>query len=131
MRYLVCTLVRVLGGMSLVGPRPIVDAEIPRYGAVYEMYWRIRPGISGLWQVSGRSDTGYDERVELDAYYVNTWSVWLGLVILVSPVRRVIFRRGTNRGCSSKWLMQVDVKALYLVVGYQAGSAIAQPLTSC
>ena len=84
----------LLGEMSLVGPRPIVEAEIPRYGTVYEMYRRIRPGISGLWQVSGRSDTGYGERVELDAYYVNTWSVWLDLVILVCTVRSVIFGRG-------------------------------------
>jgi Undecaprenyl-phosphate galactose phosphotransferase WbaP len=82
------------GEMSLVGPRPIVDAEIPKYGAVYKMYQRIRPGISGLWQVSGRSDTGYKERVELDAYYVNTWSVWLDLVILIRTVRSVVFGRG-------------------------------------
>lgn len=82
------------GEMSLVGPRPIVDAEIPKYGTVYEMYRRIRPGISGLWQVSGRSDTGYGERVELDGYYVNNWSVWLDLVILVRTVRSVLLGRG-------------------------------------
>jgi Undecaprenyl-phosphate galactose phosphotransferase WbaP len=84
----------LLGEMSLVGPRPIVDAEIPKYGAVYEMYRRIRPGISGLWQISGRSDMDYAERVELDAYYVHNWSVWLDLVILVRTVWIVMMRRG-------------------------------------
>ena len=84
----------LLGQMSLVGPRPIVDAEIARYGAVYELYQRIRPGISGFWQVSGRSNTSYAERVKLDAYYVHNWSVWLDLVILVRTVGSVIFGRG-------------------------------------
>ena len=84
----------LLGQMSLVGPRPIVDAEISKYGAVYEMYQRIRPGISGFWQVSGRSDTSYDERVKLDAYYVHNWSVWLDVVILVRTVRCVVLGRG-------------------------------------
>jgi len=84
----------VRGEMSLVGPRPIVDAEVPKYGTVYEMYRRIRPGISGFWQVNGRNDTDYGERVQLDAYYVNNWSVWLDLVILVRTVRSVIFGRG-------------------------------------
>jgi Undecaprenyl-phosphate galactose phosphotransferase WbaP len=82
------------GEMSLVGPRPIVDAEIPKYGTVYEMYRRIRPGISGFWQVSGRSDTNYNERVQLDAYYVRNWSVWLDLVILARTVRIVVLGRG-------------------------------------
>ncbi|MBA2443317.1 MAG: undecaprenyl-phosphate galactose phosphotransferase WbaP [Rubrobacter sp.] len=82
------------GEMSLVGPRPIVDAETSRYGAVYDMYRRTRPGISGLWQVSGRSDTGYRERIELDAYYVHNWSVWLDVVILVRTVRMVLLGRG-------------------------------------
>jgi Undecaprenyl-phosphate galactose phosphotransferase WbaP len=82
------------GDMSLVGPRPIVDAEVSKYGTVYEMYRRIRPGISGFWQVSGRSDTNYAERVMLDAYYVNNWSVWLDIVILIRTVRIVVLGRG-------------------------------------
>ena len=82
------------GEMSLVGPRPIVDAEVPKYGTVYEMYRRIRPGISGFWQVSGRCETNYDDRVKLDAYYVHNWSVWLDLVILVRTVRSVVLGRG-------------------------------------
>lgn len=82
------------GEMSLVGPRPIVDAEVPMYGTVYEMYRRIRPGISGLWQVSGRCETDYADRVKLDAYYVHNWSVWLDLVILARTVRSVVLGRG-------------------------------------
>jgi Undecaprenyl-phosphate galactose phosphotransferase WbaP len=82
------------GQMSLIGPRPIVDAEVSRYGTVYELYQRIRPGISGLWQVSGRSDTNYARRVKLDAYYVHNWSVWLDLVVLVRTLRSVLLSRG-------------------------------------
>ncbi len=84
----------LLGQMSLVGPRPIVDAEIPKYGEVYALYQRLKPGISGFWQVSGRSDTSYAARVKLDAYYVHNWSVWLDIVILVRTVRSVVLGRG-------------------------------------
>ena len=84
----------LIGQMSLVGPRPIVDAEIPKYGTVFNLYQRIRPGISGLWQVSGRSDTSYAECVKLDADYVHNWSVWLDIVILARTVRIVILRLG-------------------------------------
>jgi len=82
------------GEMSLVGPRPIVDAEVGRYGTVYGLYRRIRPGMSGFWQVGGRSDTGYEERVAMDAYYVRNWSVWLDLVVLGRTVACVLLRRG-------------------------------------
>jgi len=84
------------GEMSLVGPRPIVDAEIPKYGTIYEMYQRIRPGMSGFWQINGRNDTDYTERVRLDAYYVHNWSVWLDLVILARTVRIVVLGRGAR-----------------------------------
>jgi Undecaprenyl-phosphate galactose phosphotransferase WbaP len=82
--------------MSLTGPRPIVDAEVPKYGKVYALYQRIRPGMSGIWQVSGRSDTSYAERVEMDSYYVRNWSVWLDLVILARTVRCVALGRGAR-----------------------------------
>jgi lipopolysaccharide/colanic/teichoic acid biosynthesis glycosyltransferase len=58
----------VRGEMSLIGPRPIVSAEVPRYANYFETYARVLPGITGLWQVSGRNDTAYQQRVELDAY---------------------------------------------------------------
>lgn len=70
------------GEMSLVGPRPIVDSEKEKYGLVYENYCRVRPGITGLWQVSGRNNTTYEERVSMDDYYVTNWSVWMDLWIL-------------------------------------------------
>jgi len=77
-------LLNVLAGdMSLIGPRPIVPAEAEKYGEVYEMYLRVRPGMTGLWQVSGRSVLGYAERVDLDAYYIKNWSFWLDLYILL------------------------------------------------
>lgn len=82
------------GEMSLIGPRPIVDDEVIRYEDGYDLYKRIRPGMSGFWQVSGRSDTDYAERVDMDSYYVRNWSVWLDVVILVRTVSIVLKGRG-------------------------------------
>ena len=82
------------GEMSLVGPRPIVDDEIRKYGDVFLEYTRVLPGITGLWQVSGRNNTTYDERVSLDAFYVGNWSVWLDLYILFRTIRVVLLREG-------------------------------------
>ncbi|MCS6907948.1 MAG: sugar transferase, partial [Anaerolineales bacterium] len=82
------------GEMSLVGPRPIVEDEIRRYGELYELYCQVKPGISGLWQVSGRNETSYQERVALDAYYVRNWSPWLDLVILAKTVLVVLSGKG-------------------------------------
>ncbi len=82
------------GEMSLVGPRPIVRDEVVKYGVHYELYGKVRPGLSGLWQVSGRNDTTYGERVALDCYYVRNWSVWLDLVVLARTVRVVLLGKG-------------------------------------
>lgn len=82
------------GDMSLIGPRPIVEKEIRYYGDAYRIFASVRPGITGLWQVSGRSDTGYSRRVALDTYYVLNWSPWLDLWILVRTVYAVLFMRG-------------------------------------
>lgn len=78
------------GEMSLVGPRPIIDEEIPRYAEKYKLYTRVLPGLTGLWQVSGRNNVSYPERVNLDAYYVRNWSVWLDIYILLRTVWVVI-----------------------------------------
>jgi Undecaprenyl-phosphate galactose phosphotransferase WbaP len=78
------------GEMSLVGPRPIVDEEIHYYADIFELYKRVLPGVTGLWQVSGRSDVTYGERVNLDAYYVRNWSVWLDIYILLKTIWVVI-----------------------------------------
>ncbi|MBN8525205.1 MAG: undecaprenyl-phosphate galactose phosphotransferase WbaP, partial [Planctomycetes bacterium] len=82
------------GEMSLVGPRPIVQDEVAKYGERFALYQKVRPGLSGLWQVSGRNDTTYAERVALDCYYVRNWSVWLDLVILARTVRVVLLGKG-------------------------------------
>ncbi len=82
------------GEMSLIGPRPIVDAEIVRYGDSIGLLGRVKPGLSGLWQVSGRSNTSYTDRVRLDMYYIRNWSVWLDLFILAKTCAVVLRRQG-------------------------------------
>jgi len=82
------------GEMSLVGPRPIVDAEVVRYGDSISLLGRVKPGLSGLWQVSGRSNTTYDDRVRLDMYYIRNWSVWLDIFILAKTCAVVLRRQG-------------------------------------
>ena len=81
------------GQMSLVGPRPIMEAEILRYGHSYGVYTRVLPGITGLWQVSGRNNTTYDQRIDFDEYYVCNWSIWLDLYILIRTIRVVSQQR--------------------------------------
>lgn len=73
----------VLGDMSLVGPRPLLRRELPDYGAVINLYERVRPGITGLWQISGRSHTTFAERVSYDEWYIKNWTVWYDVVILL------------------------------------------------
>jgi len=80
--------------MSLVGPRPIVADEIERYGDRFKYYAQAPPGITGLWQVSGRNDVGYEQRVRLDEYYVRNRSVWMNLYIIIRTVSAVIRRHG-------------------------------------
>jgi len=82
------------GEMSLVGPRPIVQEEIHYYGNDFELYTSVLPGLSGLWQVSGRRNVQYPERVRLDAYYVRNRSTWLDLFILFKTVWVVLKRDG-------------------------------------
>ncbi|MEN3347367.1 MAG: exopolysaccharide production protein ExoY [Bradyrhizobium sp.] len=90
-------LINVLRGeMSLVGPRPITVGELTRYGKVRWHYLSVRPGITGLWQVSGRNDTSYEERVALDRRYVEQRSLRLDLSILVKTVRVVLLREGAR-----------------------------------
>ena len=84
------------GEMSLVGPRPITLAELPRYGQVRWHYLSVRPGMTGLWQVSGRNDTTYDERVELDREFVEQHSLRLQLSILLRTLRVVIRGSGAR-----------------------------------
>ncbi len=85
----------VLGQMSIVGPRPIVPSETVYYGQNYADYIRVRPGLTGLWQVSGRSDADYVKRVQLDALYVANRSLVGDLVIMVKTIPAVLHARGS------------------------------------
>ena len=82
------------GDMALVGPRPIVKDEVAYYGTAYKVFSSVKPGVTGLWQVSGRSDTDYARRVALDVEYVINWSPWLDLWILVRTFFTVLSSRG-------------------------------------
>ncbi|MDY2685174.1 MAG: undecaprenyl-phosphate galactose phosphotransferase WbaP [Selenomonadaceae bacterium] len=84
----------IRGDMSLVGPRPIVTKEIERYGEYFREYSMVLPGITGMWQASGRSDTTYEERVAMDTWYVRNWSVWIDLMYLVKTFKAVLFGKG-------------------------------------
>ncbi len=80
--------------MSLVGPRPIVRAEVARYAEDIAYYYETRPGLTGLWQVSGRSDATYRQRVQLDTWYVKNWTIWHDVAILAKTIPTVLKRQG-------------------------------------
>lgn len=84
----------IKGDMSLVGPRPVVQAELKRYGHDVDYFLMVRPGMTGLWQVSGRNDVGYDTRVYLDTWYVKNWSLWYDIAILFKTIKVVFKRNG-------------------------------------
>ncbi|KKZ19479.1 undecaprenyl-phosphate galactose phosphotransferase WbaP [Serratia ureilytica] len=82
------------GDMSLVGPRPIIEEELERYAGDVDYYLMAKPGMTGLWQVSGRNDVDYDTRVYFDSWYVKNWSLWNDIVILFKTVNVVLRRDG-------------------------------------
>lgn len=82
------------GDMSLVGPRPIVKEEIGRYEEYISDYYLVRPGITGYWQVNGRNDVSYQERVEMDSWYVRNWSLWLDMVLLMKTMKVIYTKKG-------------------------------------
>jgi lipopolysaccharide/colanic/teichoic acid biosynthesis glycosyltransferase len=84
----------LMGTMSLVGPRPIVAAEVEKYGDSFQYYCRVKPGLTGLWQVSGRSGLSYEARVVLDCSYVQRWSLSHDVVILMKTFAAVINQDG-------------------------------------
>jgi len=90
-------LVNILkGDLSFVGPRPIVPAEIARYGIHGKMILRVIPGLTGLWQVSGRNDVSYEERIQMDLYYIHNWSLPLDLKIIFQTIPAVLCGRGAK-----------------------------------
>jgi Undecaprenyl-phosphate galactose phosphotransferase WbaP len=82
------------GDMSIVGPRPIVEGEIRGYGNVFRLYTTVKPGITGLWQVSGRTNVSFTDRVLLDQFYIRHWSPWLDVYILAKTVVALVKREG-------------------------------------
>lgn len=82
------------GDMSLVGPRPVVPDELPRYGALTQKYLSARPGMTGLWQVSGRNDVTYRERVSLDCYYIENWKLHTDFVLMLKTVTVIFHGKG-------------------------------------
>lgn len=88
-------LVNILkGDLSFVGPRPIVPAEIARYGTHGKMILRVKPGLTGLWQVSGRNDVSYEDRIQMDLYYIHNWSLTLDLRIIFQTIPAVLYGKG-------------------------------------
>jgi undecaprenyl-phosphate galactose phosphotransferase len=88
-------LINVLKGeMSLVGPRPVTQSELDYYGSTVSYYASVRPGLTGLWQVSGRSDLSYDQRVRLDTWYVRNWTPWHDIAIILKTIPAVLKRKG-------------------------------------
>ena len=88
-------LINVLTGeMSLIGPRPVTEPELEKYGSSKDYVLSVLPGISGLWQVNGRSETSYEERIYFDTYYIQNWSVWFDIWILIKTVWVVLKRKG-------------------------------------
>lgn len=84
----------LFGEMSVVGPRPIVQSEVSKYGEYFQYYTQVKPGVTGLWQISGRNDTTYDERVALDVKYCKTWSFLLDAKIFFLTIPAVLLSKG-------------------------------------
>jgi Undecaprenyl-phosphate galactose phosphotransferase WbaP len=84
----------IKGEMSFVGPRPVTRDEVERYGEDFHRIFSVKPGLTGLWQVSGRSDTDYEERIAYDTYYLQSWSVWIDIWVLYKTIEVVIRGKG-------------------------------------
>ncbi|MFL1705592.1 sugar transferase [Campylobacter sp. MOP7] len=84
----------LLGDMSIVGPRPIVEKEKLKYGKYSEKLLSVKPGITGLWQVSGRNDIDYKERIAIDMQYIDNWSIIYDIKIIIKTIEVVVFTKG-------------------------------------
>jgi len=84
----------LLGQMSFAGPRPVTESEKEKYGETFDYIFSVTPGLSGLWQISGRSSAGYDDRIILDTFYIQNWSVWLDIWIILQTCIVVITGKG-------------------------------------
>ena len=86
----------LIGNMSIVGPRPIVTGEIDKYGDQKDKFLSMTPGLTGYWQASGRSDVEYDERIQMELYYIDHCSLWLDIKIIFKTFFAVIKRKGAK-----------------------------------
>jgi lipopolysaccharide/colanic/teichoic acid biosynthesis glycosyltransferase len=86
----------LMGDMSVVGPRPLVPEELPRYGAAIEKVLTIRPGITGLWQVSGRNDIPYPQRVRMDSFYAGSRNLALDFIIVIRTIGVILFPKNNG-----------------------------------
>ncbi len=84
------------GEMSLIGPRPVTEEEAAKYGDSFDYVFSVKPGLSGLWQVSGRSDVDYDERISLDSYYIQNWSIWMDIWLIARTIFVVLSGKGAR-----------------------------------
>ncbi len=84
----------LIGQMSFIGPRPVTEPELEKYGKYKNYVLSVSPGLSGMWQISGRSDTGYEERIQFDTYYIQNWSIWLDIWILIKTFWVVLEGKG-------------------------------------
>ena len=84
----------LIGDMSLVGPRPLLPNEVERYNSYIEDYKLVLPGLTGVWQVSGRSDTTFEQRAIMDSWYIHNWSIWIDIVYLLKTVLAVVKSKG-------------------------------------
>jgi exopolysaccharide production protein ExoY len=85
----------IRGDMSVVGPRPVVDEELKVYDSFAVYYLRTRPGLTGLWQISGRNDVSYESRIAFDTHYVQNWSLFRDIAIIMKTIPAVCFARGS------------------------------------
>ena len=83
------------GDMSFVGPRPVVEKEVEEYGTNKDKFLSVRPGLTGYWQVNGRSDVEFNYRCKLDDYYYHNWSIWLDFTIIYKTIKGVVYGKGS------------------------------------
>jgi exopolysaccharide biosynthesis polyprenyl glycosylphosphotransferase len=86
----------MMGDMSLVGPRPALPSEVEQYQAWQRRRLSVKPGLTGLWQVSGRNQVDFDEWMQLDLKYIDTWSLWLDIKIILKTIPVVLFHKGAS-----------------------------------
>lgn len=86
----------VLGQMSLVGPRPYLPREREDMGGYFDVVMSVKPGITGLWQISGRNDVSFEKRLQLDAWYIRNWTVWLDIIIFAKTARKLLGKMGKS-----------------------------------